>query len=1001
VSDPDEHLSGGSRSRPVVIAIIPAFRAADRIAATVAATAAIPAVTRVLVVDDASDDGTARAALDSGAEVLVLPSNVGKGGAVAAGVAASPDADIFLLVDADLQETASETARLLPRLLSDDADLAIAVLPDAAGRGGFGFVRDLAARGIRRASGFVTSAPLSGQRAVRAELLRDLVDARRFGLEVAMTVDVVRAGGRVVEIEAPIEHAHTGRSWRGFVHRGRQGVDVVRALWPRLTSERQRLGAIVVCAALLFGLVVWSGSRWEPTTVPLGANPESVVVFGLGPYDFDDLGSGHAPTLARIRHEGAVGAMTVRTVARRPSLAEGYLSLGAGARVRVAAGAGLALPIDYEVDGVSAGELLSRATGSLPAGEIAVLGAPASVRANRGVEVASPPGALGATLADAGIATAVIGVHDRPASALAGGTLDRPAALAVMSDELSVDTGSIDPDELLVADPSGPFGVWSDPDAIVSATERALDTAGVVVVDPGDLQRVAAFRSSAMPGLSDRMRDVALARTDRLLAQLLDRIGDDTLVLVVSVAPRGGAFRLTPVYAVGPGVPAESWITSASTKRTGLSTLTDLAPTIIEALGVEVPAQFPGTALRYERGPVDTELLLRYDRETNIRERTYYPQAQWFIIVQAILYAMIALTVSRNRQTGTTGAVLRWAVLAVASYPVSTFVIKALPWATTGSVAVPALLAVALSAAIATLASRRRGHVLAGFDVVLLLTVSVIVFDMATGARLNISSWLGYSLHSAGRFYGLPNSTFAVLGSATIILAATWVARAGRRREALAAAGALFAVVALANGLPFLGGNVGSILTFVPVFALTWWALSGRRVRIGTLVVAGLAGLAALVVIAGIDLARPAAERAHLGRFAAQVLDEGIGPVIDTYLRKQSANFRIFRVSIWTWMIPVVAAFVLYLLVWGRGWERLLPPRSALRIGVVAVVGAALLGFAANDSGPIVIALFFVYLLPFLALLALDPARDRRVVLLAPPPASVAASTPPAEGERS
>jgi hypothetical protein len=682
--------------------------------------------------------------------------------------------------------------------------------------------------------------------------------------------------------------------------------------------------------------------------------------------------------------------MTVRTVARRPSVAEGYLSLGAGARLSVAAGAGLALPTDYEVDGVSAGELLSRATGRIPDGDIAVLGAPASIRANQGVEVASPPGALGATLADAGIATAVVGVHDRPSSALAGGTLERPAALAVMTDELVVATGAIEPDDLLVADPSGPFGVWSDPDAVVSATAAALETARVAVVDPGDLHRVAAFRSSAMPGLANRMRDVALARTDRILAQILERMGDDTLVYVVSVTPRGGAFRLTPVYAVGPGVPADSWITSASTKRTGLSALTDVAPTVIDALGVEVPAQFPGTPLRYEQGPVDTSLLLRYDRETNIRERTYYPQAQWFIIVQAVLYGVIALAVNRNRQVGATGAVLRWGVLAVASYPVSTFVVKALPWATTGPIALPAVLAVALAATIATLASRRRGHVLAGFDVVLALTVGVIILDMATGTRLNISSWLGYSLHSAGRFYGLPNSTFAVLGSATIVLAVTWVARAGRRREALAAAGALFAVVAIANGLPFLGGNVGSILTFVPVFALTWWALSGRRIRLRTLVIAGGATLVVLAAIAGIDLSRPAAERAHLGRFAAQVLDEGFGPIIDTYLRKQAANFRIFRVSIWTWMIPIVAAFVLYVLVWGRGWERLLPPRSAFRIGAVSVVSAALLGFAANDSGPIVIALFFVYLLPFLALLALDPSRDRVVILRAPPPGSVA-----------
>jgi hypothetical protein len=984
VTDADE--ASPPAQPPVVVALIPAFQSADRIAATAAATASIPGVTRVLVVDDGSRDGTADAALAVGVEVLVLPENLGKGGAVAAGVAASHDADVFLLVDADLGDTARESARLLPPVLRDEADLTVAVLPDAAGRGGFGLVRNAAAWGIRRCTGWSTAAPLSGQRALRASFLRDLVDARRFGLEVAMTVDVLRAGGRVVEVEAHIEHRHTGRSWSGFVHRGRQGLDVARALWPRITSEQRRIQGIVLATLALFALMVWSGSRWEPTTEPLGATPDRVLVVGLGSYDFDDLGSEHTPALNAIRSDGAVGAMTIRTVARRPSLAEGYLSFGGGARLRVAAGAGLAVPADAEVDGLSAAELLSRATGTFPRGDIVVLGAPASVLANQGAEVASPPGALGATLNAAGVDTAVVGVHDRPDSPLGGGIVERPAALAAMTDDLSVAAGDVDPERLLVADPDGPFGVWSDSAAMVTAVEAAFEEARVVFADPGDLYRAAAFRPSTLPETADEVRTIALVRTDRLVGELVDRYADDTLIYVVSLTPRGGAFRLTPVYAVGPGVPAGSWITSASTKRTGLSALTDMAPTVLEALGLETPSQFPGTALRYEAGPVDEQMLLRYDRETNIRERTYYPQAQWFIIVQAALYGAIVLAVSRNRQGGATGSVLRWFILAVASYPVATFVVKAMPWATSGPLVLPTILAVATSVLIATVAARRRGHPLAGFDVVLLVTVAVILFDMATGTRLNISSWLGYSLHSAGRFYGLPNSTFAVLGSATIMLAVTWMARAGRRREALAAVGALFAVVAIANGLPFLGGNVGSILTFVPVFALTWWALSGRRIRLGTLVVAGAAAVIVLVAIAGIDLSRPAANRAHLGRFAAQVLDEGFGPLIDTYLRKQAANFRIFRVSIWTWMIPIVAAFVLYLLAWGRGWERLLPPRSPLRIGAVSVVSAALLGFAANDSGPIVIALFFVYLLPFLALLALDPSRDRATVLRAPAP---------------
>ena len=48
-----------------------------------------------------------------------------------------------------------------------------------------------------------------------------------------MTVDVARAGLAVTEIELPLSHRATGRSWRGFVHRGRQLADFVAVFLAR------------------------------------------------------------------------------------------------------------------------------------------------------------------------------------------------------------------------------------------------------------------------------------------------------------------------------------------------------------------------------------------------------------------------------------------------------------------------------------------------------------------------------------------------------------------------------------------------------------------------------------------------------------------------------------------------------------------------------------------------------------------------------------------------
>ena len=100
--------------------------------------------------------------------------------------------------------------------------------------GGFGLALGFARWAIRRLCGAETMAPISGQRAMRADVLRaTLPFARGFGMEIGMTVDAVRAGFRLREYELDLEHRATGRSLAGFAHRAAQLRDFARAYWAR------------------------------------------------------------------------------------------------------------------------------------------------------------------------------------------------------------------------------------------------------------------------------------------------------------------------------------------------------------------------------------------------------------------------------------------------------------------------------------------------------------------------------------------------------------------------------------------------------------------------------------------------------------------------------------------------------------------------------------------------------------------------------------------------
>lgn len=313
------------------VALVPAFRRSDRVGATVAAL--LPLVDEVVVIDDGSDDGgaTIDSARLTGATVVALPLNRGKGGALAAGVAATPDADVYLLVDADTAETAAASVSLLAAV-REGADLAIGVLPPANGRGGFGTVRNVAAWGIRRGCGFVAAAPLSGQRAVRAPLLRSMELAERFGVEVGMTIDAVRGGAHVVEIPVGMDHAHTGRTVAGFSHRAAQGWDLLRALWPRLLSEPTRLVVLVGLAVLAVAVLAMNAAAGVPMGTPLSAVDHVVLVAAPPTLRLSDLADPtRAELVALAGFRGAVAAVNVDVPGRNSWSM--WATVSAGAKV--------------------------------------------------------------------------------------------------------------------------------------------------------------------------------------------------------------------------------------------------------------------------------------------------------------------------------------------------------------------------------------------------------------------------------------------------------------------------------------------------------------------------------------------------------------------------------------------------------------------------------------------------------------------------------------------
>jgi glycosyltransferase involved in cell wall biosynthesis len=198
-------------TRAGIFVVVAAYNEADRIGATLAALARTFPEAPVWVADDGSSDATAQIARDAGAEVVRSERVIGKGEAVTAGArkalrrsrqSAAHDYDgpsVFVLCDGDLGDSASELGPLADAVARGEADVAVAAFARRLG-GGFGLA------------------------------LEDVLPfAHGFGMEIGMTIDAVRAGHRLLEIELDLSHRASRRTAAGFVHRARQLVDFVRA----------------------------------------------------------------------------------------------------------------------------------------------------------------------------------------------------------------------------------------------------------------------------------------------------------------------------------------------------------------------------------------------------------------------------------------------------------------------------------------------------------------------------------------------------------------------------------------------------------------------------------------------------------------------------------------------------------------------------------------------------------------------------------------------------
>ena len=684
--------------------------------------------------------------------------------------------------------------------------------------------------------------------------------------------------------------------------------------------------ALAVGLATGGGSAAWAGTR------------QQAVVLLLDRVSWYELTHSRMPNLQKLLGQGAVGLMNSR--APGDWFYRGvWVTLGAG---RPARGGPEVWPA-VEVWQMARGkDLNSGGSASIEQG-ILHLGAAGLKWRNQVAATEAVPGLMGGVIRRSGRMTAVIGNSD---------TLDlhRRQAVALAMDESGlVDIGEVG-ERVLVRAGEG----WqTDLEQMIRYFQICLQNADFVVVDFGDTMRADFWSPPDRLFYLSAAKRRALDRADRLLGELLSLV-DLGRTLVIVVAPTCPAYPIshwrTPgvIVMAGHGI-APGLLTSASTRRKGLISNADFAPTILNWLGLPVPSAMSGHPARVvadqDSVPVitglDKKMTLTYDLRCPLGRTLVFFQSGVVVVLWVLFFwpsfaSRLVRPLIRGFATVALGLPLLFLMLPLFS-PQTPFQYSL--WAAAGVIGL-GMVGWVVRSPFGVLAT------------ICLATSLTLLGDTLAGGHLIGSSILGHDPIIGGRFYGIGNECMGTLIVAAIlaILGVMQMSPAGWRVPLWLVA-LWFGVVAIAIGAPFWGANLGGTITAAVGLSAACFLFRGRGITWRSMLTILAITLVAGGLVVALGIISPAGE-SHIGQAVRSLQAKGPQVGLTIIDRKLDMNLRLIRFSNWNLLFAVVMASAIIFLTKPRGiLERCFSAYPRVREGMIGIVVVAIVALLVNDTG--------------------------------------------------
>ena len=546
-------------------------------------------------------------------------------------------------------------------------------------------------------------------------------------------------------------------------------------------------------------------------------------------------------------------------------------------------------------------------------------------------------GALGDNIHKNGLKTAVYGNSDTDELNI------RMGSLIPMDSRGLVDYGNLD--DVLVTDDSYPYGIKTDYQKILTEIKQVSDKASLIVVDTGDLKRLDLYSSYLNEGTFMNHRKNMLDSMDKFIGDLKTTAGPESLFIVVSPSienERIKESKLSPIMMWKNDDLKQGILTSSTTRRLGIVSNLDIAPTIADFLNVPKD-DFVGHHIDIKKSDDNIEFIKDLDQKINLISVLRAPFLKLYNVftILVIVVSSLFLIVNKNSKR-LYRKIVENLLLIVLSIPLALLI---MPLLRVGSASLYVLLSILLLGVIVgivTLLFKGKNRLWT----ILSLSLIVILIDIATGSNLTKASVIGYDPIIGARYFGIGNELVGVLLASLIIMVSVMMSKLKSKLPLL-----LLLVSVIVVGLPTMGANVGgtiSILFASIIFISLAFKINLNLKRLMAIVL----GIGLVILMVGLLDIYVNPNPTHLGETLLMLFKEGPSSIINVIVRKLSVNIRLIKSSSWGKVLYTTLLFMILMFkLFKNRVENIYISERNLDIGFISLIAGSIVGFLVNDSG--------------------------------------------------